>query len=133
MAVNKAIILGNVGQNPEIKQVGDNKVANFTIATTERGYTTQAGTVIPDKTEWHNVVAWRGLAEICERFIQKGSQIYIEGKITTRTWEKDSVKMYKTEIVADNIQLLGKKPESNQQSQPEAYDPYVNPATGLPF
>jgi len=89
-------------------------VANFTLATTERGYTTQSGIQVPERTEWHNIVAWRGLAELAEKYIRKGSQLYIEGKIQTRSWEKDGIKRYTTEIFADTIQLLGKKPENTE-------------------
>ena len=113
MSVNKVILVGNVGKDPEVRYLEKNvAVANFTLATTERGYTTQSGTQVPDRTEWHNIVAWRGLAELSEKYIKKGSQIYVEGKIQTRQWEKDGVKRYTTEIYADTIQLLGKKPDS---------------------
>lgn len=118
MSLNRATLIGNVGQEPELKTLENGrKVATFTIATTEKGYTTQSGTVIPDRTEWHNVVLWQGLAEVTEKYIHKGSQVYVEGKITTRSWEKDSVKHYRTEIVADNMQMLGKKPEGAQPAQ----------------
>ncbi|MGC3978866.1 MAG: single-stranded DNA-binding protein [Paludibacteraceae bacterium] len=113
MSINKAILVGNVGRDPEVRYLEKNvAVANFTLATTERGYTMQNGTQVPDRTEWHNIVAWRGLAELAEKHIRKGSQLYIEGKIQTRSWEKDGVKRYTTEIYADTIQLLGKKPDS---------------------
>ncbi len=117
MSVNKAILVGNVGKDPEVRYLEKNvAVANFTLATTERGYTTQNGTQVPEKTEWHNIVAWRGLAELAEKYIRKGSQLYIEGKIQTRSWEKDGVKRYSTEIYAETIQLLGKKPENGESS-----------------
>lgn len=115
MSINKAILVGNVGADPEVRYLEKNvAVANFRLATTERGYTMQNGTQVPDRTEWHNVVAWRGLAELAEKHIRKGSQLYVEGKIQTRSWEKDGVKRYTTEIYADTIQLLGKRPESNE-------------------
>lgn len=113
--VNKAIILGYVGKDPEIKTLEAGvKVANFTIATTEKGYTLQNGTQVPERTEWHNIVAWRGLAEVVEKYIRKGSMLYVEGKIQTRSWEKDGVKRYLTEIYAENIQMLagGKKEDA---------------------
>jgi single-strand DNA-binding protein len=117
MSVNKAILIGHVGKDPEIRYLDkDVAVANFTLATTERAITLQNGTVVPERTEWHNVVAWRGLATITERYIKKGTQVYVEGKITTRSWEKDGIKRYTTEIVADNISLLGRKPESTAQN-----------------
>lgn len=113
MSVNKVILVGNVGKDPEVryvdKEVG---VANFTLATTDRAYTLANGTQIPERTEWHNIVAWKNLATLAEKYIKKGSQIYVEGKIQTRTYEKDGVKRYFTEIYAESIQLLGKKPES---------------------
>ena len=112
MSINKAILVGNVGKEPEVRYLEKNvAVANFTLATTERGYTMQNGTQVPDRTEWHNVVAWRNLAEIVEKYVRKGTQVYVEGKIQTRSWEKDGVKRYKTEIYAETIQLLGKRPE----------------------
>ena len=84
MSVNKVILIGNVGKDPDVRYLENNVcVANFTLATTERGYTTQSGIQIPDKTEWHNIVVWRGLAEIAEKYVRKGTQLYIEGKIRT--------------------------------------------------
>jgi single-strand DNA-binding protein len=115
MSVNKVILVGHVGRDPEVRYLDkDVAVANFTLATTERGRKLQNGTEIPERTEWHNIVAWRGLAEISEKFIRKGSQLYIEGKIQTRSWEKDGVKRYTTEIYAETINLLGKKPEHTE-------------------
>ena len=111
MSVNKVILLGNVGKDPDVRHLDNNvAVASFSLATTERGYTTQGGVQVPDRTEWHNIVAWRGLAKIAEDYIKKGSQIYVEGKIRTRSWEdQNGVKRYTTEIFADNIELLGKR------------------------
>ncbi|MBP1664007.1 MAG: single-strand binding protein [Bacteroidetes bacterium] len=115
MSINKAILVGNVGKEPEVRYLEKNvAVANFTLATTERGYTMQNGTQVPDRTEWHNVVAWRNLAEIVEKYVHKGTQVYVEGKIQTRSWEKDGVKRYTTEIYAETIQLLGKRPEQTE-------------------
>lgn len=142
MSVNKVILVGNVGKDPEVRYLEKNvAVANFTLATTERGYTMQNGTQVPERTEWHNIVAWRGLAEIAEKYIRKGSQLFIEGKIQTRSWERDGVKRYTTEIYADNIQMLGRKMEQNEAvtgaatvaaaptatMQPQA--PYQSPAS----
>jgi single-strand DNA-binding protein len=113
MSVNKVILVGNVGKDPEVRYLEKNvAVANFSLATTDKAYTTQNGVQVPERTEWHNIVAWRGLAEMAEKFIHKGTQLYIEGKIQTRTYEKDGIKRYMTEIYADTIQLLGKKPEN---------------------
>jgi single-strand DNA-binding protein len=113
MSVNKVILVGNVGKDPEVRYLDKNvAVANFTLATTERGYTMQNGTQVPDRTEWHNIVAWRASAEYAEKYIRKGAQLYVEGKIQTRSWEKDGIKRYTTEIYVESFQLLGKKPES---------------------
>jgi single-strand DNA-binding protein len=147
MSVNKVILVGNVGKDPEVRYLEKNvAVANFPLATTERGFTMQNGTQVPDRTEWHNIVAWRGLAEIAEKYIRKGTQLYIEGKIQTRSWEKDGIKRYTTEIYADNIQMLGKKSETSESQasvspqQPAAQAPDEPAApqaeeedSGLPF
>lgn len=111
MSVNKVILVGNVGKDPEMKYF-DNDVAkaNFSLATSERGYTTSNGTQVPDRTEWHNIVCWRGLAQIAEKFVRKGTMLYVEGKIRSRSYDdQNGVKRYITEIVADNIELLSRK------------------------
>ena len=113
MSVNKAFILGRVGKDPQVSHINDTKKVSFSIATTDRGYTKQDGTQVPDRTEWHNIVAWRGLAEICEKYVHKGDLLYIEGKITNRSWEKDGQTHYITEIVAEVVELFPK----NQQAQ----------------
>lgn len=128
MSVNKAILVGNVGKDPEVRYLDSGvAVATITLATTDRGYTLANGTVVPDRTEWHNIVAWRGLAEIAEKYIKKGSQLYVEGRITTRKWEKDGIARYTTEIVAENIELLGRRPEGGQN---EANAQHQAPKTG---
>lgn len=123
MSLNKVMLIGNVGRDPEIRQAdGGLKVASFTLATTER-YKTKDGSY-KDNTEWHNIVAWRGTAEVAEKYIRKGTQIYVEGRIRTRSWDdQQGNKRYTTEIVADNIQLLGKK----EDSQPAQPTPQVQP------
>lgn len=144
MSVNKVILVGHVGKEPEIRFIEKNVgVANFTLATTEKGYTLQNGTVVPDRTEWHNIVAWRGLATTAEKYIHKGTQVYVEGKIQTRSWEKDGIKRYTTEIIADSIQLLGKRPDGGEHAAVSSTQPAhdtasdVAPETGeeggLPF
>ncbi len=116
--VNKVILIGRVGKDPEIRDVSGSKVATFSVATTERGYTTQSGQQVPERTEWHNIVIWRGLAEVAEKYVRKGSQIYVEGKIKTRSYDdQNGVKRYVTEIVVDNMQLLGSKQDNQQQVQ----------------
>jgi single-strand DNA-binding protein len=126
MSVNVVHLLGRVGKDPEIKQFDGGSKASFSVATTERGYTTKNGVAVPEKTEWHNIVCWKGLATIAERFVKKGDLIYIEGKITTRNWESDGKKHYMTEIVADNIELLGNKSEKVEK------DPFEEPPMGEP-
>lgn len=118
MSVNKVILIGNVGKDPDVRYFeNDQAVANFTLATTERGYKTRDGQDIPDRTEWHNIVAWRGLAKLAENYIKKGSQIYVEGRLRTRSYDdQNGVKKYVTEIYADIIQLLGRKPGAEGQS-----------------
>lgn len=134
MSVNKVILVGNVGKDPEVRYLEKNvAVANFTLATTERGYTMQNGTQVPDRTEWHNIVAWRGLAEIAEKYIRKGSQLYIEGKIQTRSWERDGVKRYTTEIYADNIQMLGRKTEQSDTAGAVAASPAATMQPQAPY
>lgn len=118
MAINKVILLGRVGKDPEIKQFDGGNKASFSVATTERGYTTKNGTVIPEKTEWHNVICWKGLSTIAERFVKKGDLIYIEGKITSRSYDSDHGKKYITEILAHNIELLGNKSENDPFEDP---------------
>lgn len=123
MSVNKVHILGRVGKDPEIKNFDGGSKASFTMATTERGYTTKAGVKVEEKTDWHNIVCWKGLATIAERFVKKGDLLYIEGKITTRSWEKDGAKHYMTEIVADTIELLGNKSERSEPEEPPMGEP----------
>jgi len=133
MSVNKVILVGNVGKDPELRYLEKNvAVANFTLATTDRAYTLQNGTQVPERTEWHNIVAWRGLAEIAEKYIKKGTQLYIEGKIQTRTYDKDGIKRYITEIYADNIQLLGKKPETKEAEVSAVAEPVTNGVQPIP-
>jgi single-strand DNA-binding protein len=127
--VNKVILIGNLGKDPEVRYLeGGTAVANFTLATTET-YKDKSGNRV-EQTEWHNVVVWRGLAEIAEKYLKKGNQVYVEGKLRTRAWDdKDGVKRYTTEIIADNMTMLGGKREDiagapvekpkNQKSTPE--------------
>jgi single-strand DNA-binding protein len=129
MSVNKAILVGNVGKDPEVRHLeGGTSVARFTLATSD-SYKNKSGELVKN-TEWHNIVAWRQLAEITEKFIKKGSQIYVEGKITNRQYDdKDGNKRYISEIVVDTIQLLGKREDSsyNQQSPGPQDRPPVSP------
>jgi len=101
-----------------VSHINDTKKVSFSMATTDRGYTKQDGTQVPDRTEWHNIVAWRGLAEICEKYIHKGDLLYIEGKITNRSWEKDGQTHYITEIVAEVVELFPKNQQGQQAPAP---------------
>ena len=135
MSVNRVTLIGHVGKDPDVKHFDNGTaVASFSLATTEKGYTAQNGTQIPDRTEWHNVVCWRGLAKVVEQFVKKGSQLYIEGKIRSRSYDDASgVKRYVTEIYADNLELLGSK--SNQGNEPAQTPRETQPdeGDGLPF
>ena len=109
------MLIGNVGRDPEVRYLDGNsgqaKVATFTLATTER-YRDRNGET-RENTEWHNIVAWRNTADVVERFVKKGTQVYIEGRIRTRSWDDQSGnKRYTTEIIADTLQLLGKKSDN---------------------
>ena len=109
MSVNKVILVGNVGKDPEIRHLDSGvAVANFPLATSE-SYTAKNGERVTT-TEWHNIVLWRGLAEVAEKYVTKGRQLYIEGRIRTRSYDdKDGNKRYITEIYGDNMQMLGPK------------------------
>lgn len=122
MSVNKAILIGNVGRDPEIKYFdNDRAVANFSLATTERGFRAANGTEVPDRTEWHNISCWGGLAKVVEQYVKKGDPLYIEGKIRTRSYDdKNGVKKYVTEINVDNLEMLGSR-RSSGDSQPASY------------
>ena len=108
------MLIGNVGRDPEVRYIensGNAKVATFTLATTER-YRDRNGET-RENTEWHNIVAWRNSADIVERFVKKGTQLYIEGRLRTRSWDDQTGnKRYTTEIMVDNLQLLGRKSDN---------------------
>lgn len=116
--VNKVILVGNLGKDPEVRHLENGTaVANFPIATSE-SYKDKAGNRV-DQTEWHNIVVWRGLAEVAEKFLKKGSQIYVEGKLRTRSWDdQNGNKRYTTEIVADNFTMLGGRNQGEDGGQP---------------
>lgn len=112
MSINKVILVGNVGRDPEVRHLdNDVSVANFSLATSET-YTNKNGERVT-QTEWHNIVVWRGLVKVVEQYVHKGQQLYIEGKIRTRSYEKDNIVRYTTEIYADQLQMLGKKDDNN--------------------
>lgn len=111
--VNKVILIGNVGIDPEVRTLeGGAKVARIRLATTERLFDRQANET-KEHTEWHTITLWRGLADVVDRFVRKGSQIYIEGRLRTREWmDKDNNKRYTTEILADTMNLLGRRSDN---------------------
>lgn len=149
MSVNKVILVGNVGKDPEVRHLDSGvAVANFSLATSE-SYTAKNGERVTT-TEWHNIVLWRGLAEVAEKYVTKGRQLYIEGRIRTRSWDdKDGNKRYTTEIYGDSMQMLGTKadnpatsgqtqatPQSSPASTPVANEPQIEEPGGdedLPF
>ena len=131
MSVNKVILVGNVGKDPEVKHLESNvSVANFTLATSE-SYTNKSGEKVTT-TEWHNIVCWRNQATLAENYIRKGSQIYIDGRIRTRSYDAaDGSKRYITEIYADSIQLLGKKTDGSTNEGIKANEtPHLSEPTG---
>ena len=128
MALNKVMLIGNVGQDPEVRYLDSNpqnpggnaKVATIRLATSER-YRDRNGEQ-RENTEWHNIVVWRNQADVVEKFVRKGSQIYVEGKLRTRSWtDQTGNKRYTTEIVADTIQLLGRRPDQEGAPQQGGY------------
>ena len=140
MSVNKVILIGNVGKDPDVRYLDSGvAVATFSLATTERGYTLQNGTQVPDRTEWHNIVLWRGLAQTAEKYVRKGDKLYIEGKIKSRSYDdQNGIKRTIVEIFADNMEMLTSRGASQSQaapaSQPVQPQPAANdPDEGLPF
>lgn len=122
MSVNRVILLGHVGRDPEVNYPQQGHVmARFTLATNEPARVNAAGVQIPERTEWHNIVAVGKNAEIVERYVRKGTRLYIEGKLRTRMWEdRNAIKRYTTEIYIDSFELLGTpRAEQPQQAQPQ--------------
>lgn len=107
-SVNECLLIGNVGQEPKVSQVGDTEVAQFSLATSTGGYKKRDGTEVPERTQWHNVVAWRGLASIAKSYIHKGDKLVVKGSIEYRSYEKDGITHYVTDIVAGDIVLTTK-------------------------
>ncbi|MDR3350589.1 MAG: single-stranded DNA-binding protein [Prevotellaceae bacterium] len=134
--LNKVMLIGNVGKDPELRHLeNDVAVVTLHIATTER-FKDRSGTT-KEQTEWHNVVFWRNLAEVVEKYVRKGSQVFIEGRLRNRSWEdQNGQKRYVTEVVADVIRLLGKRPETDNRpaalpTEPPAIEQTEN--DDLPF
>mgnify|MGYP003445172443 CR=1 FL=1 len=140
MSVNKVILIGNVGKDPDVRYLDNGvAVATFPLATTERGYTLQNGTQVPERTEWHNIVLWRGLAQTAEKYVHKGDKLFIEGKIKSRSYDdQNGVKRYVVEIFADNMEMLtprgAAQPQQPQMPQQPVQQPMEeNPTDDLPF
>lgn len=129
-SLNQATIIGYVGDVPKIANTQNGrKVASFAVATTEKGYTSKSGVQYPDRTEWHNVVLWGNLAEIAEKFLRKGSSVFIQGKMRTRSYDdKNGVKRYITEIEGDTMQMLDRRTDnaSSTAMQNEVHPNYGN-------
>ena len=122
--MNKVMLIGNVGADPQVKYLDQGVcVAQIRLATTERGYTLQNGTQVPDRTEWHTCIFWRKLGETVEKYVRKGDKSYVEGKIQSRDWvDRQGISRKTIEIMVDNLELLSSKPSSQvaaPSSQPE--------------
>ena len=130
MSLNKVFLIGNAGKDPDIRYLDNHVcVANLTLATSDRGYTAQNGTQVPERTEWHNLVFWRGLAETVEKYVHKGDKLFIEGSIRTRSYDDQSgVKRYITEIYVDSMERLSR----SQLKQDAAPAPAPAPAQPEP-
>ncbi|WP_315357186.1 single-stranded DNA-binding protein [Segatella oulorum] len=116
--MNKVMLIGNVGKDPDVRYYdADQAVAQFPLATTERGYTLQNGTKVPDHTDWHNLVVWRGLAKVVEKHVHKGDKIYVEGRIRYRSYDDPKgQRRYVTEILVENMELLNPKPAEREEN-----------------
>ena len=118
-SINKVILIGNLGKDPEIRHLESGvSVANYPIATSEVYKDRKTGEKVT-QTEWHNIVLWRGLAEISEKYLKKGDKVYIEGKLRTRSWQdQEGNNRYTTEVIADNLTMLGKNSDNRQENTP---------------
>ena len=119
MSLNKVMLIGNVGADPDVRYVEQSvAVGSLRLATTERGYTLQNGTQVPERTEWHNIVVWRRQAEYVEKYVHKGDKLYIEGQLRTRNYEdRNGVTRYVTEVWGDRVEILS-SPRAAQSSAP---------------
>ena len=131
--VNKVILVGNLGKDPEIRHLeGGASVANFSLATSE-SYKDKSGQRV-EQTEWHNIVVWRGLADVADKYLKKGMTIYLEGKLRSRSWDdKEGKKNYTTEIVGDTFTILSKKENNTSQNKTEDNSIDSKPSDDLPF
>ena len=151
MSLNKVQLIGNVGKDPDVRYLDNGvAVASFSLATTDRAYTLANGTQVPERTEWHNIVLWRGLAQTAEKYVRKGDKLYSEGKIRSRSYDdQNGIKRTIVEIFADNMEMLTPRTAPQQQggyaqqaqatpqqvsSQPASQQPAANSVTDdLPF
>ena len=135
--MNRVLLIGNVVREPEIKYYeADQCVASFTFATTERGYTLPNGTVVPDRTDWHNIVLFKALAKYAEKYIHKGDKLYIEGRIRYRSYDdKKGMRRYVTEIYGDNLEWLSASRKNENISEVKVDDSADDTSddTKLPF
>ena len=131
MSVNKVILLGNVGRDPEVRYPSQGQiVASFPLATSDRAYTTSSGTQVPERTEWHNLVMWGRNAEVAEKYIRKGTRLYVEGRLRTRNYEdRNKIRRYVTEIYVESFEMLGggQRADSAQPAQPSTPQPEPQP------
>ena len=120
--MNKVMLIGNVGKEPDVRYYdNDQAVAQFPLATTERGYTLQNGTQVPDHTDWHNIIMWRGLAKVAEKYVHKGDRIYVEGRLRYRSYDdQKGQRWYVTEILADNMELLSTRHDTDAEKKTAA-------------
>ena len=134
MSLNKAQLIGNVGKAPDVRYLDSGvAVATFPLATTDRAYTLPNGTQVPERTEWHNIVLWRGLAETAEKYVHKGDKLYIEGKIRSRSYDdQNGVKRYVVEIFADNMEMLTPRSAQSASGQPAQPVTAQQPAAAQP-
>ena len=128
--LNRQQIIGNVGHTPEVKEANGVKVAKITVGVTEKGYTTKDGVKVDERTDWFPVVAWRGLAEVIEKYVSKGDKLYVDGRMVSRQYEKDGIKKTVWELKAENIELL--TPKKGEQAAP-AQQQNNDEKSDLPF
>jgi len=130
--VNKVVLIGRLGKDPEVRYTADGRaVANFSIATSDEWTDKDTGEK-KERTEWHRIVAWRRLGEICGEYLSKGRQVYVEGKIQTKSWEKDGITRYTTEIIASDVQFLGGRDSAREAISPEDTSDLVEPEPSIP-
>ena len=124
--INKVNLVGNVGKDPDVRYFDNNEgVANFPLATTEPAFTTRDGKQIPERTDWHNITVRRGLVKVAESYIRKGTQLYIEGKMRTRSYEQEGVTKYITEVIVETLKLLGRKGDNPAMNDNKSGDQFA--------